>query len=63
MQFRQNMTTFATLLGSLRTGVVAALVSVCGIEFRPQERNGRSGGVLGGCVRTGRPDNPKERNA
>ena len=32
MQFRQNMMTFATLLGSLRKGVT--LMSVCEIEFR-----------------------------
>ena len=34
MQFRQNMMTFATLLGRLRKGKVTTLMSVCEIKFR-----------------------------
>ena len=34
MQFRQNMLTFATLLGSLRDGIITTLMSVREIEFR-----------------------------
>ena len=38
MQFRQNMMTFATLLGNLRKGAVTTLMSVYEIKFQVQEK-------------------------
>ena len=58
MQFRQNMMTFATLLGSLRKGVITTLMCVRD-QVQAQEKQAE-GTVPGDCVCTGLSREPKE---
>ena len=51
--------TFATLLGSLRKGVITTLMSVCPVQAREKQAEGN---VPGDCVCTGCPDHPMKCN-